>query len=87
VKLSTLLLKWELPEKPIPEHPYRDTAFAYGVLAVMVVLFAWATGGQVLRSVWIAALVFVVAWGWGSLRWYKRIDQAARKAERERELL
>jgi hypothetical protein len=65
-------LRWGLPERPLPKHPYRDTVLVYGGLAVVIVLAAWATGGAVGRAVVIAALFFVVATAWNAYRWRAR---------------
>ena len=80
-------LRWDSPaidrDRPIPKHPYRDTAILYAVLAVLVVLIAWATGGKVVNAAVTAAAVFVIAtlWSWRSWRNRIRHDEA-RKAER-----
>jgi len=47
-------LRWGMQETPPTKHPYRDTALVYGGLAVLLVLFAWVTGGPVGRAVVIA---------------------------------
>jgi hypothetical protein len=66
--------------RPIPAHPYRDTALVYAGMGVVLVVVAWLTGGQALRAVG-AAVIFVVlatAWTWWGFR--KRIrarDEAA----------
>jgi membrane protein implicated in regulation of membrane protease activity len=75
-------LQWTLPESPPPAHPYRDTLLVYGFLAVAIVLISWATGGNVRKAILIAALAFVVAFAWSSVRWRRRI----REYERERAL-
>ncbi len=47
-------LRWDSPvtnrDRPVPKHPYRDTAILYGVLAVLVVVIAWATGGSTVNA-------------------------------------
>jgi len=66
--------------RPIPEHPYRDSALVYGGMGVVLVIVASLTGGQALRAI-VAALIFVVlatGWSWWGFR--KRIrarDEAA----------
>jgi membrane protein implicated in regulation of membrane protease activity len=66
--------------RPIPAHPYRDTAFVYAGMGVVLVIVASLTGGQAFRAV-VAALIFFViatAWSWWGFR--KRIrarDEAA----------
>ena len=66
--------------RPIPAHPYRDTALVYAGMGVVLVIVASLTGGQALRAI-VAALIFWViatAWSWWGFR--KRIrarDEAA----------
>lgn len=79
-------LHWGLPEEPAPKHPYRDTLIVYAALAVVVVLFAWISGGSVLRAIPIALLVFVAASAWSIFRWRQRLRQELRdRAEAARE--
>ena len=76
-------LQWGLPESPTPKHPYRDTLIIYGVLALVIVLIAWATGGGVARAIVIAMFFYVVASVWSITRWRMRLrsDAAARQRE------
>ena len=77
-------LRCEQPEPPrrLPKHPYRDSALVYGVLAILVVVIAFATGGGVLRAVVYAVIVFLVAtaWTWRSWRNRER-EERIRNAE------
>jgi hypothetical protein len=70
-------LQWGLPEPPPPKHPYRDTLLVYGVLALLVVFFAWVTGGPIGKAFVVAAVVFVIASGWSVLHWRMRLRRAA----------
>ena len=72
-------LQWELPETPPPKHPYRDTLIVYAVLAAIVVLVAWATGGAVGKAALVAAGFFVVASAWNVSRWRAKAHAAARR--------
>ena len=76
-------LQWGLPDVPPPKHPYRDTLIVYGVLAILIVLVAWLTGGAVGKAVVIAAFFFVVASVWSVYRWRKRLrsEAEARRAQ------
>ncbi|HEX4527000.1 MAG TPA: hypothetical protein VH108_09720 [Gaiellaceae bacterium] len=79
-------LQWGLPEAPPPRHPYRDTLLVYGVLAVLIVIAAWLTGGAVGKAAVIAVFFFVVASGWSLYRWRRRLraeadDRRAQEAE------
>ncbi len=72
-----------MQDVPPTKHPYRDTAMIYGVLAVLIVVFAWATGGGVLRAVLIAAAAWVVATAWSMVRWRRRLQaQSHERGER-----
>ena len=69
---------WTAPPEPPPKRPYRDTALVFGGMALLIVLVAWVTGGDLLRAILIAALFFVVttAWSWRRLRERLRAQQA-----------
>ncbi len=68
-------------DRPIPAHPYRDAALIYGVMAVVLVVIASLTGGDVLRAALVAVVFFLVATGWTSWRFRERIkDRDARAA-------
>jgi membrane protein YdbS with pleckstrin-like domain len=75
-------LRWDSldRDRPVPKHPYRDTAILYGVLAVLVVVIAWATGGDVVNAVVTAIFVFIVATLWSWRTWRNRLrEERARK--------
>jgi membrane protein implicated in regulation of membrane protease activity len=66
------------PKRPVPKHPYRDTAVLYGVLAAIVVVFAAATGGDVVKAVIVAVIVYVGATAYSWWYWYDRIKNKER---------
>jgi hypothetical protein len=66
-------VRWR--ERPIPRHPFRDSAIVYGVLAVVIVVFSVVTGGGLARALLIAAAFFVVATGWSWWRFRQRLEQ------------
>jgi membrane protein implicated in regulation of membrane protease activity len=72
-------LQWGLPETPRPRHPYRDTLILYGVLAILIVVIAWATDGAVGKAAVIAVFFFVVASIWSSYRWRSRLRAEAKE--------
>ena len=76
-------LRWGVPETPPPKHPYRDTLLVYGVFALIIVVVAWATGGGIVRAAVVAAVFYVAASGWSIYRWHDRLQEAARRADRE----
>ena len=66
-------LKWQMPPRPEPRHPYRDTAILYAVLAGIVVVVAAATGyHDMVKAVVVAAIVFVGSMTYSSWYWYDR---------------
>jgi hypothetical protein len=56
-------LRWDddRPGEPPLEHPYRDAALVYLGFAVVIVVVAVATGGNVPKALVIAALFWLVA--------------------------
>lgn len=70
---------WVGPPRPVPRHPYRDTAILYGVLAGIVVVFAAATGyHDLVKAVIVAVAVFVGATSYSWWYWYDRIKRQQR---------
>jgi len=55
---------------PLPKRPYRDSVLLNLVLAVLIVLISWATGGELGRALVFATLYFLIAtiWSWWRLR-------------------
>lgn len=68
----------------IPAHPYRDTAIVYGVMAVLLVVVAALTGGDVVRAALVAVVVFVVATAWSWWRFRERIRARAAQTLEQR---
>ena len=71
-------------ERPIPKHPYKDTAVLYAVLAALVVLAAGVTGGDLARAAVAAVAFFFVATAWSWWRFSVLIrerDEAAQQPE------
>ena len=62
-----------LPERPIPEHPYRDSAIVYALMALVGFGFLLLSG----QRAWIAAVgmsaFFVAATGWSWFRFRSRL--------------
>jgi membrane protein implicated in regulation of membrane protease activity len=57
----------------MPKRPFRDGAIFHGVLAGLLVLVAWITGGGIWRAVVVGALYFVVATAWTWWRFRQRL--------------
>jgi nicotinamide riboside transporter PnuC len=77
----TRILRWGAPDQPPPKRPYRDSVILYAVLAVVIVVVAWLTGGGVARAVVFAVLFFVVATAWSVWKWRERLRAEAQRAE------
>ena len=82
--------------RPIPRHPYRDSAILYAVLAIVLVVVTAATGGSLLPgepdkggvlgaidrlgALPVGALFFLFATGYSWWRWREQI--AGRRGRR-----
>jgi membrane protein implicated in regulation of membrane protease activity len=64
---------------PLPQHPYRDSLVLNVVLASVIVVVSWLTGGDVGRSLVIAAAFVVLATAWNWWRFRQRIEREARQ--------
>jgi Flp pilus assembly protein TadB len=64
----TRKLEWGGPPHQPTKRPYRDTFLVYGVLAVIVVIVAWVTGGSLGRAVVVALIFFGAATLWNVYR-------------------
>ncbi len=69
--------RWD-HETPLPKHPYRDTLIFYCVLALIIVVLAWATGGNVARAATFAIGFLVIATTWSWTRWRRKLRAAKR---------
>jgi membrane protein implicated in regulation of membrane protease activity len=58
---------------PIPKHPYRDSVIVNAALAVLLLLIAWLTGGDLTTAAIVAAGFFVVATAWNWWRFRRRL--------------
>jgi len=67
----------------VPKHPYRDTAILYGVLAVLVVVIAYATGGDAVNAAVTALFVFIVATLWSWRTWRNRLREERAREQKE----
>jgi 4-hydroxybenzoate polyprenyltransferase len=56
--------------RPLPAHPYRDSAVLHIALALVVLVLAWATGGGLGRALVVAVgyAVAAIAWSWFRFR-------------------
>jgi hypothetical protein len=59
-------LHWDVPrDEPLAQHPYRDTMLVYLALSLVVVGFAWLTGGSLRRAIVVAALFWLAGTAYG----------------------
>lgn len=65
-------LRWDTP-RPVPRHPYRDTAIFYAILAGIVIGVTVLTGGDLRRSLVLAGALFFGATAYSWWRWQQRI--------------
>ena len=70
-----------MPEDPLPRHPYRNSIVFHFVLACLIVLVAWITGGGIPRALAFAVGYFVLATGYSVWKWRQRIDEERRRQE------
>jgi Flp pilus assembly protein TadB len=75
-------LRWGLSETRL-EHPYRDTLLVYAGLAVVIVVFAALTGGNVGKALILAVAFFVFASAWSLMQRRRMIRREAEKRELE----
>jgi hypothetical protein len=67
----------ELP--PLPKRPYRDSLVLNLVLAGVILLLAWATGGDLGRAAAVAVAFLFASTAWSWWRFRKRLEQEAER--------
>ena len=72
-------LRWQMPDRQVPKHPYRDSVIVYAVLAGIVVLVAVLTGGSLERAILIAGVAFVIATVYSWWRWRETLKAQERE--------
>ena len=60
---------------PVSKRPYRDSLLLHFVLAIVIVLVSWLTGGALGRALIFAAVYFVLATAWS---WWRFRQQLGR---------
>ena len=70
-------MKPDVPKISASRRSMRDSLIAYGVLAILIVVIATVTGGDVARALFVATAFFLAASAW---TWWR----ARRRAGRER---
>ena len=69
-------IRWTAEPRPLPGHPYRDSALINGVLGALIVVISTATGGAALPAVGFGAGFFLVATAWTWWWWRERIAKS-----------
>ncbi len=64
---------------PVPKRPYRDSVIVYGVFAVIIVVVAYATGGNLLRGLVFATGFFLLATGWNWWKFRSKLEEERRR--------
>ena len=72
-------MRWWRTETGVPDHPFRDSAILYAVLAGVIVVMTAITGGGLARGVVVAIGFFVVATGWTWWRFRQRLQAEQRR--------
>ena len=75
-----LMVRRESDERPLPTHPYRDSAIVYGVMAVILVVLAGITGGSLVKATGAAIIFWLGATGWSWWKFRGRIRERERAA-------
>jgi hypothetical protein len=60
---------------PPPPHAYRGAATLHAVLAVVILLIAVISGGNIAKAFAVAIAYFVVATGWSWFRFRQRASR------------
>ena len=66
-----------MSDLPPPSRPYRGSAVLHGILALVILVVAAVSGGNLLRAFVVAIAYFLVATGWS---WFRFRQRASRKA-------
>jgi hypothetical protein len=64
---------------PPPTRPYRSSAILHAILALVILVVAAISGGNLLRAIVVGAAYFLVATGWS---WFRFRQRESRKAAR-----
>ena len=61
-----------MSDLPPPSRPYRGSAILHGILALVILVVAAISGGNLLRALLVAIAYFLVATGWSWFRFRQR---------------
>ena len=60
---------------PLPKRPYRDSLVLNLVLGALILVVAWATGGELGRAAVFAVGYFVLSTAWAWWRFSRRLRE------------
>ena len=66
-----------MSDLPAPPRPYRGSAILHAVLALVILVVAAISGGDLVKAVLVAVAYFVIATGWTWFRFRQRASRAA----------
>ena len=64
-----------MSDLPPPPHAYRGAATLHAVLAVVILVIAGISGGNIAKAFAVAIAYFVVATGWSWFRFRQRASR------------
>ena len=67
-----------MSDLPPPKQPYRSVALFHAALAVVILIVAALSGGDLAKAVGVAAGYFVLATAWSWFRFRQRENAAKR---------
>ncbi len=65
-----------MSDLPAPPHPYRGSAILHAILALVILVVAAISGGNIVKALLIALAYFLVATGWTWFRFRQRESRA-----------
>ncbi len=70
-----------MSDLPPPSRPYRGSAILHAILALVILVVAAVSGGNLVKALLVAVAYFVVATGW---TWFRFRQRASRTPPPER---
>jgi Flp pilus assembly protein TadB len=61
----------------LPKRPYRDSLLLNLGLGALILVFAWVTGGELLRAIGFAVAYVILATAWSWWRFRQRLQTGA----------
>jgi hypothetical protein len=73
-----------MSDLPPPPRPYRGSAILHAVLAVVILVVAVVSGGDLVKALLVAVAYFLVATGWAWFRFRQRERRSASRGTPDR---